>query len=458
MNARHMVGCAAAVIVAVSPSRAVGQLARLRGRVFDSVAALPLAGARVQLVNADDRAQAIVSTTSDSLGQFVLDSIARGRYIAGFLHPMLDSLGLIFAQRLLTVSEQGDVRLDLAVPAPERLEKALCGANSEQDSTGAVLGYVLDAHSLAGSDSATVLVEWAEFSLGAGHVSQRVMIRRGTTGPGGWFLVCGVPTSTSVIVRAVSGIDTTGPVQIDVPKSRIARRNVYIDHPLPAGALMTGWVRTEDGVPIPGARVSLYGSAIVAVTNEDGAFQLTGVPGGSQTMITHAIGFVPDERPVDVTDRHVPVIVGLLSVRRFLDTVHVKAQRQNLTSAVGFDDRKRAGAGKFFTSTDVEHLRPQVLTDLMRRVSSLELSTDNAHQTKIRMRGDVSPCTPAIFLDGKQLIDWELAELDGLVPPTELAGMEIYTPSMTPAEFRTRAGCGTVLVWTRALDRSGARR
>jgi hypothetical protein len=481
-----MVGCVAAVIVALVPSAARAQFARLRGRVFDSVTALPLAGARVQLVNADDRAKILFSTTSDSLGQFVLDSIAQGRYIAGFLHPMLDSLGLIQAQRLVTITDQSDVRFDLAVPGPERIEKVLCGQPSERDSNGAILGFVLNAHTLA-PDSATVLVEWAEFSLGHGGVTHRVLSRSASTEPGGWFAVCGVPVETSVILRAVSGIDTTGPIQIDVPKTRIARRTVYIDHltqtKLPSdtsastsatatpatrpadtlaphlkrSATIGGWVRTEDGVPIPGARVSLFGSEVIAATNDSGQFQLTGIPGGSQTLITRAIGFVPDERAVDLTDQHVPVIVGLLSVRRFLDTVHVKARRSSLTSAVGFDDRKRLGSGKFFTSTDVERLHPDVLTDLLRHAPSLELSTDNYHNTKIRMRGDLGSCTPAIFLDGKQLIDWELSDLNSLVQPDQLAGMEVYTPAMTPAEFRTKLGCGTVVVWTRANERPARR-
>src|SRR5438477_2675538 len=117
MSARRIVGCAAAAIVAASPATASGQLARLRGLVFDSVAALPLAGAHVELVNADDRSRILFSTTSDSLGRFVLDSVARGRYIAGFLHPMLDSLGLAIAQRVLTVAAEGELRLDLAVPS-----------------------------------------------------------------------------------------------------------------------------------------------------------------------------------------------------------------------------------------------------------------------------------------------------------------------------------------------------
>jgi hypothetical protein len=480
MNARHLGSWAIGLLVALGPTTARGQFARLRGRVFDSVTALPLAGARVQLVNADDRAQKLVSTTSDSLGQFVLDSVARGRYIAGFLHPMLDSLGLVLAQRLVTVSDQQDVRFELAVPGPERVEKALCGQQTDKDSTGAILGYVLNAHTLT-PDSATLVVQWAEFSVGQSGVSHRVLSQTAVTAPGGWFAVCGVPIETSVILRAVSGPDTTGPIQVDVPKSRIARHNLYIDRlaavasahdsetapvavvaptvdTVPAShahrnALVSGWVRTEDGVPIQGARVSLYGNEVVAVTNDSGAFQLSGVPGGSQTLITRAIGFVPDERAVDLTDRHLPVIVGLLSIRRFLDTIHVKAARTSVTNAVGFDDRRRLGSGKFFTARDVERLHPDVLTDLFRHAPSLSLSVDNNNSVKIRMRGDQGACTPAIFLDGKQLIEWELADLNSLVTPDQLAGVEVYTPALTPAEFRTKVGCGTVVVWTRSNER-----
>jgi hypothetical protein len=224
------------------------------------------------------------------------------------------------------------------------------------------------------------------------------------------------------------------------------------------GGTVSGWVRTEDGVPLPGARVRLFGSDIVAVTNSEGEFQLTDVPGGTQTLMTRAIGFVPDERAVDLTDRHIPVIVGLLAVRRFLDTVHVSANRGTYMSAVGFEQRKRGGSGHFFTTSDVERLHPQELSDLLRHAPSLDLSTDNAHNVKIRMRGDQGACTPAIFLDGKQLIYWELADLNSLVQPDELAGMEVYTPAMTPAEFRTKLGCGTIVIWTRTPERLRTRR
>ena len=482
MSARRVVVCAI-VIAAAMPAAAAAQLARLRGRVFDSVAALPLVGARVEFVNADDRARIVFSTTSDSLGRFVLDSVARGRYIAGFLHPMLDSLGLAFTQRQLVVNADGDVRVDLAVPAPERIETALCGHTSDKDTTGVVLGYVLNAHGFTAIDSATVIAQWAEISLGRGGVSRTLLYRATRSDAEGWFALCGVPAATSVIVRAVSGIDTSGAIEIDVPKTRIARRVLYVDHPTATDTAVvrtdttaavavvrdatpamlrrgsvSGWVRTEDGVPIPGARVRLFGSEVVTETNNEGEFELSGVPAGTQTLMTRAIGFVPDERAVDLTDRHIPVIVGLLAIRRFLDTVHVKADRGSFMSAVGFEDRKKGGAGRFFTNKDVEQLHPAELSDLLRHAPSLDLRTDNAHNVTIRMRGDVGSCTPAIFLDGKQLVYWTLADLNSLVQPDELVGMEVYTPSMTPAEFRTKVGCGTIVVWTRAPEKIGRKR
>ena len=472
MGARRAVGCAAAAIAVVLPTTARTQVTRLRGLVYDSVAALPLAGAHVELVNLEDRSHVLFSTTSDSLGRFVLDSVARGRYIAGFLHPMLDSLGLAISQRLLTVTTGGELRIDLAVPSPERIEGALCGATQDKNTNGAIIGYVLNSHSFAAAESTTVIAAWAELLLGKNGLGREVLSRRATTDANGWFVVCGVPTASSVILRAASGTDTSGAIELDVPKSRIARRTLYIDHPLAfdssgrvahapdtaatsahGAATLAGWVRTEDGVPIAGARVKIYESDIVAVTNDDGAFQLVGIPGGTQTLNTRAIGFVPDDRPVDLTDRQIPVVIGMLTIRRFLDTVHVRASRTLFMSAVGFEDRKRGGAGQFFTASEIERMHPHEVTDVLRHAPGIAVSTDNSHNVKIRMRGDMEYCTPAIFLDGKQLINWELGDLNSLVEPETVGGMEVYTPAMTPPEFRTRQGCGTILLWTRAAPR-----
>ncbi len=41
-------------------------------------------------------------------------------------------------------------------------------------------------------------------------------------------------------------------------------------------------------------------------------------------------------------------------------------------------------------------------------------------------------------------------ELDFLVRPDEIGGMEIYnSPTETPAQFNSFAACGAIVIWTR---------
>src|SRR5512138_941129 len=68
--------------------------ATVSGVVRDSIANSPLADATVQLIASDDPARFERTTTSDSLGRFILRDVPLGRYMLGFFHPVLDSLGV----------------------------------------------------------------------------------------------------------------------------------------------------------------------------------------------------------------------------------------------------------------------------------------------------------------------------------------------------------------------------
>ena len=482
-----VVACAAA-----APAWAQATGPRLRGRVFDSVASVPLSGARIELVSEVDRSRIAYSATSDSLGHFSLPAVARGRYIAGFFHPVLDSLGLALSQRWLDVKkDEGEMGFDLAVPSAQRVHQAICTPQPKPkgalDSAGVVMGYVLSAHTLMPQSGATVIAQWTEYTIGRGVLERQLFSRTATSVPGGWFAVCDVPAAADIVVRAINGTDTSGAIEVRVPGNRLARRTIYVasretlaaaaerdsvvKHAVRAatdsttgrratdiaGTVLKGWVRTEDGVPIPSAQVRVYDSPVSTLTDHEGAFVLVGVPGGSQTVLTRAIGFVPDERPVDLTDQHLPVIIGLTSVRRFLDTVHVRAARLDINNIVGFESRRRAGAGRFFSASDIHRINARQVTDILRHAPSLQLVSLGMSGFAVRMRGDQNTCQPALFLDGKQLVRWELADLNSLLHPDEIGGMEIYTPSMTPAQFRTQDACGTILIWTRTPERLSRR-
>src|SRR4029077_7505690 len=44
-------------------------------------------------------------------------------------------------------------------------------------------------------------------------------------------------------------------------------------------------------------------------------------------------------------------------------------------------------------------------------------------------------------------------DLDMLVRPEELEGMEVYPRNSSPAEFADFSGCGSIVVWTRVPPR-----
>src|SRR6059058_3965342 len=85
----------------------------VHGVTYDSVARAPLAGARVQLVSADDPARFSRTAVSDSLGRYALADVPVGRYTLGFFHPLLDSIGVESPLGMVSVSGREAVRVDL---------------------------------------------------------------------------------------------------------------------------------------------------------------------------------------------------------------------------------------------------------------------------------------------------------------------------------------------------------
>src|SRR6185503_6030987 len=108
--------------------------ASISGVVRDSVAKLPLVGAIVQLAAAGNITSFSASAISDSLGRFALNDVPDGRYMLGFLHPMLDSLGMELPLVEVFVTGHRPVRADLGIPSPARLRAAICGNRIVRDS------------------------------------------------------------------------------------------------------------------------------------------------------------------------------------------------------------------------------------------------------------------------------------------------------------------------------------
>src|SRR5688500_9537409 len=147
--------------------------ATVSGIVYDSMALRPLAGATVQLVDAGDLAGGVRTELTNLLGAFEFSDVPDGRYLLGFLHPVLDSLGVEPPMREVVVAG-GPVSADVAIPSPARLLAAICGDRSVRDSAAVIFGVVRDARSHLPLADVRVAGAWQECSMTRDGFSQRV--------------------------------------------------------------------------------------------------------------------------------------------------------------------------------------------------------------------------------------------------------------------------------------------
>lgn len=469
---------------------APGATTRIGGSVYDSVAQAPLRGAEVRLVSAERPADVPAAAVTDSLGRFTLGAFPAGRYVASFWHPRLDSLLIEPPSYLVTVRDAKPVALALAMPSAATLRVGYCGARPPADSLGVLLGYLRASADRAPIDGGTVTARWLEISFGRGArgVERQVVERHAQSTASGWFVLCDVPTGAGVTLRASRGADTTGTILLDLPTAGVARHDFYLGpsaratvtvappadaagvtdsagRPLAARDLtatvrrgagrLAGTVRGTHGAPLPGARVSIAGSDAAAVSDERGRFSLGDAPEGTQTLSARAIGYFPVDLPVDVfADEGPAIAIELASVRSVLDTIRVVGRRVYSSRVAAFEARRRARVGQFLDSTAIERMSALVVTDLVRRAASMTIVPVFDRQAgrvvdRLRVRGGGS-CLPIVYVDGIPIrIDTDLREIDHLVRPADILGMELYTAGQAPPDLTQLGACATIAVTTR---------
>jgi hypothetical protein len=465
-------------VAAGAPQAAAHAQANVSGHVFDSTSRAMLRGAVVQLLRADDPAAPVAySARADPSGRFAITGVAPGRYLAGFLHPMLDSLDVELPPRPFEVrAGASSAALALAVPSAAAIARALCPASARSDSTATIFGRLYDAESLRPLPTAGVMVRWTEITIGPGGARQRRPEVRASTDAGGRFVFCNVPGDGVVGLLAARGQDTTGTVELQLSAGGAARRDLFIGRVATTtlvdtvrlgdstsvpirrvmrrgSAQMSGSVRDSKGQPIRGARLRVAESGVEAITDETGQFLLSNAPGGTQSVEVRAIGYFPESRTVDlVAHRPTSLDVTLETLRNVLDTVRVTASRIFSADRNGFDQRRRSLAhGKFFDQGDVDRLRPGSIAQLLHRVPGISITGD-AYDSELLMRDMYTGgyCTPVVYIDGAPISGLMVRELDSWVRPDEIAGMEIYARAgQAPAQFTRLDGCGAIVVWTR---------
>ncbi len=484
MKAWHSAAVRAIAGMAMASASVPGALAaqlyasRIDGTVRDSLAGRPLAGARIELVPAAARESAGYTVDADAAGRFRLDSIAPGRYVIGFAHPRLDSLGLILAPRLLEVGASATIRADLAVPSARGIGAVLCGI--QRDGTGALVGRVLDADDGTPVSTGTVLIRWGEIQVDSFGVQRVLRGVRASVGAGGRFAACGVPAGVAVLVQAraltshPAGAIDAAPAADSIGKATITEtasdgieltldpadpvrfRDIFIpstslrpaaarDSLARAGVAaeravtsrITGRILTPDGKPLAGARVRARASQVdarEAVTNADGFYLLDALPSGTQTIEVIAIGYMPSRNAVDL--RSTGGMTFDLRMQRTVDVLApVSVYSAPVRASSEFAIRRRQGSGVFLSGEELARRTSSYLANALAGTAGFRIiGTNNIGQPVL---GGRSNCTPVTFLDGFRVPEG-INGIERWVRPTEIGAVEVYADGVNaPPQYNS---------------------
>lgn len=189
-----------------------------------------------------------------------------------------------------------------------------------------------------------------------------------------------------------------------------------------------------------------------ARTGDDGRFFVSGeVTGkGRSTLQVRRVGF--SSREVELVfprdTMGVLIIVMNRSAAR-LAGVDVAADAEDASGWLRefYQRRKSHNLGIYFTRQEMISKQPRYVSDVLRGVPGITLSSSRRDGLLVRMRN--CKYAPVVWLNGFRMAQ---TELDDVARLDDIAAMEVYlTNAGVPPEFldRSNLGCGTILVWTR---------
>lgn len=313
-----------------------------------------------------------------------------------------------------------------------------------------------------------VTVRWSEIVIEKKSIRRHVPSVDASSGPTGLVAVCGIPLGVPVQLQAASASDSSGAFEVTMPSAGFVHRDVYVapvtrttvaaTDSTPETSLLRGDARLRGrvvavtGRAIADARVMLWGTGIETRTNEDGAFTLTGLPGGTHTLDVRAVGFSPVQRPVDiVSSSQGAAEVELANLGITLDTVRVVARVYTSRREAAFERRLKSGFGHIIQEAEIERRNPMFVSDLLRTIPGVLVVPSRYSTDDVQMRGSYSGyCRPSIYIDGTPIINDPNFPLNQLVSTSEIRAMEVYTRSLTtPMEFQGMSrSCGAIVIWT----------
>ena len=438
----------------------------MRGVITDSLHEAQLSGALVRVDNSTRE------SITDSVGRYHIDSVPVGMHRLVVVHPLLDTLGISLVTQPLTLAAGDDKEFDLAVPSGETLVSLMCTAARRALGPAALVGFVRDADTEAAAEGAKVSLLWYESDpLG---LKKTPRVREAQIGKDGRYRICGLPATMSGKLQVFRGGVQTGEVPVDLggtsgSSQLLAMRSMSISSTsqvvavattdtgakpatvIRGHARVTGKVLNKYGQPIVGARVELQNTGAATKTRANGDFTLDSLPSGTQTLEVRQLGFAPTEVPVELSSASPQsVTVKMTDYVPVLSVMRVTAQRERGLSDVGFSDRKRSGMGYYLDSDQLKNRQTTQFSDMLRTVPGIRVQPAGDGTNVITSSRDPTGGCVTFYVDGAPWQQMTPGDLDTYVRPEEVAALEVYNGSTTPAQFQQpgQSGCTSIVIWT----------
>jgi hypothetical protein len=251
----------------------------------------------------------------------------------------------------------------------------------------------------------------------------------------------------------------------------------------PASVLVVSVGEVATGKFIADADVRLPSLNRSTRTRWDGEAHFAGLSNGRYRVQVRAVGFAPGDIEVEVAGDTMAVHFELERLPTALDTVRVDAAKPNLHMEA-FETRRREGIGRFLTHAQLVDDRTQSLQwVLSTRFPGIQVKEKGIISMQPSGLAGDNECPVLLYLDGMQLEkvsrkplevprigggragsgivgsvanpeERRIADLDG-IRPDELAGVEVYSRTSAPQQYRPLGNyCKVVLLWTQlALPR-----
>jgi hypothetical protein len=200
------------------------------------------------------------------------------------------------------------------------------------------------------------------------------------------------------------------------------------------------------------AEVSVAGAEPKAVTNDSGAFTLSGLPSGTQELDVRKVSYAPTSMPIDLSSRAPRTVTVLIRpAPPTLARINVEASKvEKGLKLVGFTDRKRMGLGHFLTEDQIAEKDPQIMTDIFTTMPGITVNYSSGQPTLTSSRTAGGGCVK-YYVDDVPYTQQTPGDINDYMRPEEVSAVEVFNSVDVPAQY-TQAGnssCAVIIIWTK---------